>query len=380
MADRVARLRPPHLSRSHVPHRASPEEVAEAVGGSLLGEGLVLVEQEIPLDAVHGGATLAVLLDDHSALPEAAGFDVRQAVFIDTETTGLSGGTGTTVFLLGMGRLEDGALRVRQYLLTSFAGEAPMYADAAAWLGCEASLVSFNGKCFDVPLLSARCRLAGAVDPFGRLAHLDLLHPTRRAFGSRWSDCRLATAEVELLAFFRDNDLPGAEAPAAWFSYIHAGDGSRLPAVMRHNHWDIVSLAALLPALAGAHRDPRTFGADVLAVARMALRNGEEGTALDLLSGAEAELDEDGLLELARIHRRRESWEEARGIWERLAGCSSEAVERLAKYHEHVRRDYETAMAYTMRLPPSPERERRCRRLAGKMGGGDGWSGAIPIG
>src|SRR5690606_31598786 len=129
-------------------------------------------------------------------------------VFLDTETTGLAGGTGTVAFLIGLGRVEAGHLVVRQFWLTSFAGERDLLAAAGDWVDGVDGMVTYNGRSFDLPLVATRCRLAGASDRFSGLRHLDLLGPTRRAFARRWEDCRLTTAERRLLRFERVDDLP----------------------------------------------------------------------------------------------------------------------------------------------------------------------------
>lgn len=367
-ADRVSRLSGARRTAPAPPTRVSASEVAEAVGGEVIADGLIRIEVRLALSARHGEICLERVCEMHETLPDAPALVPEETVFFDTETTGLSGGTGTTVFLLGMGRVEGNELAVRQYLITAFSGERPMLEEATDWLaGCR-SLVSFNGKSFDAPLLGARARLLGMRDPFAGLGHLDLLHATRRAFGRRWPDCRLATAETELLRFVRHDDLPGSEAPEAWFAYLHRGDPGRLPGIARHNHWDIVSLAALLPALADVHRHPVRFGADPLAVARALLKAGDSAAALVLLRGALDALEPAGLLTLAWLHRSRGEWQEACALWERLAEDRCwEAVEHLAKYYEHQARDYRRALEYAMRLPPSPERAHRLRRLSERL-------------
>jgi hypothetical protein len=291
-------------------------------------------------------------------------------LFLDTETTGLAGGTGTLVFLLGLARMEAGGLRLRQLLLTRVSGEVAMLEQAGSWLERAASLVTYNGRSFDGPLLSARSRLAGVADRFSALPHLDLLHPLRRAFAPCWPDCRLASAEQRLLGFRRTGDLSGALAPQAWLDFLRRGDPRLLPGVIRHNRWDLLSLALLLPALDRAYRDPVAWGADPYRVARTWLGEGREDEALQLLDTSRESLDEEGLLSLARLLKGRRCWDRAIGIWDRLAaGGSVTAIEQLAKYHEHVRRGYQEALEWSARLPPGPQRQQRQERLRRKLAG-----------
>lgn len=352
-------------------------EVAALLKGELIADGLILVEERFPLSFRHGNSLLAHLHGTSlSALcesKEAPGLD--ELVFMDTETTGLAGGTGTLVFLLGLGRIEDGALTLRQFFLTGFSGEKALLHAAREWLPYEGCLVTFNGKCFDAPLLAARYRLAAQEDPFSDLRHLDLLYPIRRAFGRSWADCRLQTAEQRLLSFIRSGDIPGWEVPACWFEFVRAGLTERLPAILEHNRWDLVSLAALLPVLARLHEMPDQADADVLAIARNRMRQGDETAACRQLHAQQHRLNEVGLLELARLHRRRGEWQEAVALWERLAeaGCA-QALEHLAKYHEHTRRDHVQALEYTRRLiatdEDNPGHRYREQRLLAKLGEG----------
>jgi uncharacterized protein YprB with RNaseH-like and TPR domain len=342
--------------------------LAARLGGCVEGAGVIRIEHRLPLRTRHGTMTLECLTESIADLPDGAGMDPGDLVFLDTETTGLAGGTGTLAFLLGLARRERDSLCVRQYLLSAFAGEAPMLDGAAAWMAGAAGLVTFNGKCFDVPLLAARCRLAGTDDAFSSLPHLDLLHPTRRAYGSRWMDCRLATAEQRLLGFSREDDLPGSEAPQAWFDYIRGGDAARLPAVARHNFSDLLSLAALLPALAQVYARPAQAGADLHAIARACRTRGLQSRAARLLRDHVDHLDDAGLLELARLHRRRREWDDACAIWSRLAGKGcAESRESLAKFYEHVRGDYHAALTHAASLPESPAVSNRKRRLRARL-------------
>lgn len=289
--------------------------------------------------------------------------------FLDTETTGLAGGSGTMVFLLGLTLVRGRHLDVHQYLLAGPRGEKPMLEQASALLASDAILVTYNGLAFDLPLLAARSRIAGCRDAFGPLEQLDLVALVRRAFRRRWPDCRLQTAESRLLGLTRQGDLPGSEAPAAWLRWLRAGDGASLTGVLRHNRMDLLSLVALVIRLAAVYASPADHpSADWPRVARALLRRGKRRRALECLVSVEATLDEEGLLLLADLHRRAAIWDEALAIWERLAGQGCAAAHlALTKHHEHVRRDYPMALTHADALleaqGPLPELLHRKQRL-----------------
>jgi hypothetical protein len=359
--------------------RASDEALASRLGGSVVREGVVLVRERLPIDASHGDfpVTDGGLHGALSFCVPLAGNSPRACVFMDTETTGLAGGTGTLVFLLGMARFYDGALEVSQLLLTGFQGEEAMLEEAQAYLHGADTLVTFNGRSFDGPLLAARYRLSAMSDPFAALRHVDLLHVTRRTFKKSWPDCRLQTVERRLLGMTRIGDLPGAEAPLAWFDWVRHGRDGALPAVCSHNRLDLLSLAVLPAALHRSHDDPAAAGADVLAWARhhrhTAGGGDGEQAAFEYLERHRAHLDTPGLLELARLARRRREWHLAVEVWEQLAAAGvPAAVEHLAKYYEHEVRDFERALQVTARLmahaPHDRQHRRREARLRARLG------------
>lgn len=184
-------------------------------------------------------------------------------LFFDTETTGLAGGTGTRAFQIGAADwhhdpVHGPGLRVRQLLMTALAAERAMLDAFAGWLREDTVLCSYNGRCYDAPLLKTRYRLARMADPLGALDHVDLLFPTRRFHKGRWTDCRLATVERELLGIVREHDLPGSQAPAAWLAYLRGGASTDLRRVCAHNHQDVVTLARLLLSLASSADDIAT--------------------------------------------------------------------------------------------------------------------------
>ena len=400
LADRLQRLGATSPKHARGP-KHSDQELARLLRGECIAEGVVQIEDTIPMSAHHGriqfgdihAVSLSTLIPARQILPakQAASLRTMHAdepgsgissddsraidpprdglLFLDTETTGLAGGTGTVVFLLGLARIEGQVIRMRQYFLTAFKGEAAMLRDALDWMARASHLVTYNGKSFDVPLLSARYRLARAEHPLACMRHLDLLHATRTAFAKVWPDCRLQTAERNLFKLYRDDEVSGALIPEVWTSFMRAGDPSRLRAIAEHNQRDVLSLIALLVVLARAYCEPGYFDADTLSIARSHKRKRNDELARSHLEQGAASLLDDGWLELAALHRRARRWHEAVAIWEQLAEHGSlQAIERLAKYHEHVRRDRVAALAYASKLlarePDSPAHIRRRTRLA----------------
>ncbi len=365
LRQRLERLRPQR--RGPVPQAGAPdpEALARRVGGELLEQGLVRIESRLAPGSRHGRVTLDGLapLDwPGLALSSREGLG-----FLDTETSGLAGGTGTVAYVVGLAVFRGGVLHLRQYLLGSFQAERALLARLECDLAGLAALVTYNGGSFDLPLLRDRFGLARRPSPVHDLVHLDLLHAVRALFRRRLPDCRLASCEGHLLGFARHGDLPGSEAPEVWFDWVRRGNCARMPEVLRHNRLDIISLAALLERLEQAWADPAAAGADPLGAARAWERGGNPERAFCLLQAQQHALDARGWLELARRCRQRGEWAAARGIWEQRAheGCA-ESAESLAKYHEHVARDPQAALAAAAGLPEGEASRRRRERLKRK--------------
>jgi uncharacterized protein YprB with RNaseH-like and TPR domain len=270
LAQQLARLRQQAGAAAAVPEAARvrtplPEELRRLLGireralapaprmqrvvdrelpGVEIAEGLRLVE-------AHYGACAApptLQVDPVVSRREAplGEIDSERLLHFDTETTGLAGGTGTRAFMIGAADWRGGGLRVRQLLCTSMRAEVAMLECFASWLRPDSVLSSYNGRCYDAPLLAARYRLARLPDPLRGLRHVDLLFPVRRRWKGIWENCRLATAEARWLGIAREDDLPGSEAPRAWLDYLRGGDSIDLRRVLAHNDQDLRTLGALL--------------------------------------------------------------------------------------------------------------------------------------
>jgi hypothetical protein len=240
---------------------------------------------------------------------------------------------------------------VRQYFLLSFGAETAMLSHALDWITNATHLVSFNGKSFDVPLLVTRYRLARLDERLQKLPHIDLLHRTRAAFRRNWPDCRLQTAEQYLLKLYRDDDTPGYLIPQLWTDWLRQGETRGLRGIVEHNCTDVLSLIVLASVLGRTYEAPGQYGADTLGVARAHRRVGDDATALTHLRDHDDVLDTDAQFELAALYARSKHWQEAVAIWETLAARGvAEAMERLAKYHEHRQGDFAAALCWTERM------------------------------
>lgn len=355
--ERLRGLRQPSTSTGPV---AASEAALAAALGVVCRDGLLVRED------THA---LPVSACELRALPETHTVDDADWVYLDTETTGLSGGVGNLAFMIGLARIDSyGRLRVCQFVLGRFAAEAAMLRAMAEWLGPRARLVSYNGKCFDVPLLESRLRLHRIDCRLAEMPHLDLMYTVRRAFRHHWSDCRLQTAERQLLGIERVDDLPGAEAPAAWQAWLSRQQSAPLHGVLLHNLQDVVSLALLHRQLVAVYAGSVPMAMDHATVGRAWIDAGDERRARRVWLQAAPQLDESAALQLAASYRRAGDWQTAESLWLGLFGRGSRAAAcELSKYYEHRRRDLPRALRFASCCEPA-ERTARLIRLEAKLG------------
>jgi uncharacterized protein len=341
-----------------------------------------LYEERYPLDQPHGGVALGACLE----LPQLAfvclakdrglpPVDLRQAVFLDTETTGLAGGTGTTAFLVGIGhftsdvvprtadvvwrtapcdtqarttdaasyrvprptpatdarasdvpRPTSDAFVVRQFFMRDFAEERAMLMAVAEALAPFRHVVTFNGKSFDLPLLETRYILARLRRPGPPEAHLDLLHPARRLWRERLGSCSLAALEEAILGHRRQNDIPSWAIPGVYGAFLRHGEVGPLGRVFSHNRHDLLSLAALTTCLGRRLAEPlrgRLGPDELIGVARLYEGIGlclEACACLELaLERAGPALRERIQVMLALYYKRNGQRERAFALWRQVA-------------------------------------------------------------
>ena len=244
-------------------------------------------------DVTEGGTVLVV--ERSILLPDRAGDALArlpEAVYFDTETTGLSTGAGTVIFLAGAGRVRDGRVAVRQYLLPDYHHERPLLRAVATDLAAATRVVTYNGRTFDLPMLAARLTVHGLFREQAALpdTHDDLLPDARRLFRRPLGGARLADVESGVLGVRRSSDCPGSEVPLRYFGYLRGGSPGILAEVLDHNFQDVVSLALLEAELwclrAGGWREAAVL--DPRGMALELLRQGAVDDALELVETAQA--------------------------------------------------------------------------------------------
>jgi hypothetical protein len=362
------------------------DRVSDVLGGRVVSNAFgraLVIERRYESDRSHG--TLKVgdceLQDDHDlrlldpALLPPGEADGSQAgggrtLFVDLETTGLSGGAGTVAFLVGCGWFDMGAFQVRQFLLTSYAAERALLCAVAECFDETSLLVTYNGKTFDVPVMETRWLFHRMEMPLDQVRHFDMLHPARRLWRNRAEidgldgGCRLTHLERALFAVNRVGDVPGMDIPARYFRFLRSGDACPLEPVLEHNRLDLLSLAAVSASAARLVQEGSAScrdAAEALALGRVYERGAASERALDCYRRAAADADAplevraEALYRLAGRLRRDRRFEDASAVWRSLLELPGErgrrgsplvsalrqvAAEALAIHQEHRVRNY----------------------------------------
>jgi tetratricopeptide (TPR) repeat protein len=364
------------------------DRVADVLGGRVVsnphGRALI-IDRRYESDRFHGtrrvGACevpdgdLLRVLDPRLPPPDGVG---ERTLFVDLETTGLSGGAGTVAFLVGIGWFDMGAFQVRQFLLTSYASERALLCAVADCFDAASLLVTYNGKTFDVPVMETRWLFHRMPMPLESVRHFDMLHPARRLWRRRGEvadseGCRLGTLERVLCDVTRVGDVPGMDIPARYFRFLRSGDALPLEPVLEHNRLDLISLAAVAAHAVDlvAHGGERCRdAAEAVALGRVYERAGSIDRALACFNhaagdpSAPVEVTGEALYRLGVRLRRDRRFAEAADAWRRilelktrrhsgqelLATLRQYATEALAVHHEHRERDLEGARELALRL------------------------------
>jgi tetratricopeptide (TPR) repeat protein len=280
--------------------------------------------------------------------------DSDQWLFLDTETTGLAGGSGTYAFLVGVAWWEGGGLEIEQFFMREYSEERSLLVALRERIAEQTVLVSFNGKSFDWPLLETRYRMSRKISVPTPRVHLDFLHPARSLWRLRLGSVRLSELERHVLGWDRGADVLSDLIPRIYLDFIRGGPPERLIPVFHHNQMDLRGLAALSSRILSVLNDAENLGQDGLelfGVSRICEKRGEHTRARKLYEKSIAsvlptETDRVARRSLARLAKREGDFDLACELWKDALGNSRqgyEAYEQLAIYYEHKARDPEQA-------------------------------------
>ncbi|MBM3810551.1 MAG: hypothetical protein FJW20_02830 [Acidimicrobiia bacterium] len=388
MADAVSRpslFQPPPLPREEFLEQCIPGEVIESSLGTHYQttrcwehwrrHGCITISElnELPVNLLDGIS--------QNELPSSP---PESWAFLDTETTGLAGGSGTCAFLIGIGRITARGFEVRQFFMRDYQEEPAMLHSIEQQLAGVELLITYNGKSFDLPLLETRYRMSRRASPFSRIPHLDLLHGARRLWRLRFSSCKLTDLEAEVLGYLREGDVPGHLIPLLYFDFLRTRAAMRLVPVFLHNALDILTLACLTAVVPWAFRDatqlPIRHPAEMVSLGRWLRAAGQLEQALALFRRAADGLDRDDLLfrtlwDTALLEKKLGRPQQAITLFHDLALVPNphrlSALEELAKHYEHRERNPSLALEFAeqaMQLGAGEPALRRRQRLAKKSG------------
>jgi uncharacterized protein YprB with RNaseH-like and TPR domain len=361
----------PASRRSQADSHTIDSVVAGSFRSTPRGEAFV-AEQTFAEDYLHGNVSHLVksplsLISEWANDVRIAELPINKFAFLDTETSGMAGGTGTYAFLVGAARFVDGKFTLQQFFLRDPSEEPAMLEALIDFLAPCEGLVTFNGKSFDAPLLTTRYKLHRIPVPFKNYAHLDLLPLARRLWRDRLPSRALKYLEEHVLGFTRaSEEVPGYEIPWLYFDYLRTQDARPLGGVFYHNAMDVVAMAALLGHISELLADPYNgrveHGLDFIALGKLYedLNHWDEAARL-FERGLELGLDESdfgvAVKRLSILQKKRGDVDQALRLWEQAAvkGHIYAHIE-LAKYYEHKKRDAKTAIEWTQSAHKEAER------------------------
>jgi uncharacterized protein YprB with RNaseH-like and TPR domain len=360
---------------------AGAERLAAVLGAransNKFGEHLALrrwFSESIGSEAPSGPLDAAALKLLAPGAHESVG-DPQQWLFLDTETTGIAGGTGTLPFMIGIAWWDAGGLEVEQFFMREHTEEHSVLVALAERLAERRVLVTFNGKSFDWPLLETRYQMTRKIRVPAPRAHLDFLHPSRSLWRLRLSSARLPELEKHVLGWNRGADILSEFIPQIYFDYLRGGSPDPLVPIFHHNQMDLRGLAGLACRVLAVLGNPEAHGQDALelfGVSRICERRGQSARAADLYQRSIAgELPEDteraARRFLARLAKRDGNHDLACQLWETMLGDSREgfeAYEQLTIHYERRTREPDRAAELARRALAALRRANRLGTIA----------------
>ncbi|WP_096200465.1 ribonuclease H-like domain-containing protein [Bacillus sp. FJAT-45350] len=324
----------------------------------------IIREKSYPIDHVHGKYAFSEL---HSIQEKwqklkashplsSSDISVSEMVFFDTETTGLSGGAGNYIFLLGYAKVLENEVIVKQHFLPNPGAEVPLYYGFLTDIGESINLLtSFNGKSFDWPQVKTRHTFVrNEVPNLPKFAHFDLLHGSRRLWKEILPSCKLSVVENEVISFKRENDTPGYLAPMLYFDFLSEQNPEYVEGVIQHNEWDVLSLISLYVHISSCilEMNSNLTTIEQFEIGRWFEQVGEIALAKRYYLQVSNQLGTKqvpALMQLGVLSKKEQQYDDAIRYFEMVIDIKDygiEALIELSKIYEHQKKDYEKALYY----------------------------------
>ena len=352
------------LSAQSTPAANTRRRVVTPIGNAISGTeqtnahgSFFLVEELFASSQMHGKFAIREFVDICTQALSLLANDKRinkykntDALFFDLETTGLAGGTGTFPFMIGIGWFDGDNFILKQLFSRDHSEEKASLTYLLEAAADKEFLISFNGKSYDMTLLSARLILNRLANPLLELPHLDLLHSCRRVLGHRLDSCSLTSVEANILKHYRDGDIPGFEIPQRYFDWLRMRDPTLVVDIFYHNRLDIVSMAGIALHLSNMlNEGDCLFTRDALHMTKLKIERSDSFETesieklVQLAGASDTSIAVDAMTTLATIYKKNGQMEEAATLWQKIIQAKPQEispVEELAKYYEHEVRDY----------------------------------------
>lgn len=339
-------------------------DIDRLIPGQVLSSGFgccYVIENKYPLSHLYGSYRLGDVMDaDGDILAALGGEDCgelapEKLLFLDTETTGLSGGAGTLAFLVGVGFFEDECFVVRQYFIRDYDEEGAMLSELQQLFGKHGNFVTFNGKSFDINLLQSRFISNRFRPHFSDFPHLDLLYPARRVWGLKLESCRLSSLEENVLGEHREDDIPGAMIPSVYFKYLEDKNASEIKKVILHNQLDVLAMVSLLARLSAMMKSPLSEtdgGFELLGMGRLFEASGRTGDMLECFEACSGsgyfDIKLQAVKRLTGVYKKNGSIERALEHWKAVEAEDPRFelfhLIEMAKYYEHKEKNFDAAL------------------------------------
>lgn len=331
------------------------KDIDKYLRGKYITKHVFLYKNEYPLDNEIKRFEVHSLIKKYTNVEN---IEIDKLLFIDTETTGLAGGAGTYVFLIGLGYFSRSSFIIKQYFLTDLTGEKELLKIFREEIKRHQNFVTYNGKSYDIPLLRARSIFLKMRIDLSKMGNIDLLHLSRRFWRDKLEEFTLQNIERQILNVKRKEgfDISGSAIPDAYFDYLETRNAKFMKNIIYHNQKDILSLVLIMEQMNTLlYKLPKDLAKEKLnyfEIGRLYLLYGDKEKAIqifeDILSKDKCHAG--ALKKLSFIYKRAGNYRRAVELWE--IGAENDQIyahKELAKWEEHTNKDYKKALAWTLK-------------------------------